>query len=71
MADLVNAWFRHPFAEHWATAPPHRRTARTSRTGGSAGRICDINPKYRSSPGRTFYTHISDQYAPFHTKVVN
>ncbi|HBU0344697.1 TPA: transposase, partial [Klebsiella pneumoniae] len=30
-----------------------------------------INPKYGSSPGRTFYTHISDQYAPFHTKVVN
>ncbi|HGV5246823.1 Tn3 family transposase, partial [Enterobacter chengduensis] len=28
-------------------------------------------PKYGSSPGRTFYTHISDQYAPFHTKVVN
>ncbi|RWT32187.1 hypothetical protein DN619_35245, partial [Klebsiella michiganensis] len=23
------------------------------------------------SPGRTFYTHISDQYAPFSAKVVN
>ncbi|MGK1011906.1 Tn3 family transposase [Klebsiella pneumoniae] len=30
-----------------------------------------LNPKYGSSPGRTFYTHISDQYAPFSTKVVN
>ncbi len=30
-----------------------------------------INPKYGSSPGRTFYTHISDQYAPFSAKVVN
>jgi TnpA family transposase len=26
---------------------------------------------YGSSLGRTFYTHISDQYAPFHIKVVN
>jgi TnpA family transposase len=24
-----------------------------------------------AAAGRTFYTHISDQYAPFHTKVVN
>ncbi len=30
-----------------------------------------INPKYGSSPGVQFYTHISDQYAPFHTKVIN
>ena len=35
------------------------------RNGGNS------NSKYGSSPGRTFYTHISDQYAPFHTKVVN
>jgi TnpA family transposase len=30
-----------------------------------------VNPKYGSEPGRTFYTHISDQYAPFSTRVVN
>ena len=49
LAELVNAQFRHSFAEN---------------TG-------HVNPKYRSEPGRLFYTHISDQYAPFHTKVVN
>ncbi|WP_142244795.1 Tn3 family transposase, partial [Klebsiella pneumoniae] len=41
------------------------------RTGSKAESTGHINPKYGSSPGRTFYTHISDQYAPFHTKVVN
>ncbi|QLD53936.1 Tn3 family transposase, partial [Paraburkholderia fungorum] len=41
------------------------------RAGGRAESTGHINPKYGSSPGRTFYTHISDQYAPFHTKVVN
>ena len=53
------------------TAPHHHRTARTSGTGSKAESTGHINPKYGSSPGRTFYTHISDQYAPFHTKVVN
>ena len=41
------------------------------RTGGRAESTGHINPKYGSEPGRLFYTHISDQYAPFHTKVVN
>lgn len=27
--------------------------------------------KYGNDPDVTFYTHISDQYAPFHTKVIN
>jgi TnpA family transposase len=25
--------------------------------------------RYGTEPGLTFYTHISDRYAPFHTKV--
>jgi TnpA family transposase len=31
----------------------------------------NVNPKYGSEPGVQFYSHISDQYAPFHTKVIN
>jgi TnpA family transposase len=30
-----------------------------------------VNLKYGNDPGVTFYTHISDQYTPFHTKVIN
>ena len=30
-----------------------------------------FNAKYGTDPGVTFYTHISDQYAPFHTRVIN
>jgi Transposase and inactivated derivatives, TnpA family len=30
-----------------------------------------VNPRYGSEPGVLFYTHISEQYAPFHTKVIN
>jgi Tn3 transposase DDE domain len=30
-----------------------------------------VNARYGSGPGVTFYTHISDRYAPFHTKVIN
>lgn len=30
-----------------------------------------MNLKYGQEPGIQFYTHISDQYAPFHTQVIN
>ena len=41
------------------------------RAGGRGEASGQVNPKYGNEPGVTFYTHISDQYAPFHTKVIN
>jgi hypothetical protein len=46
---------------------PRRRPA---LQGGEQSTV-HIDPKYDSEPGRLFYTHICEQYAPFHTKVVN
>ena len=71
LAELVNAQFQHPFAGHWGDGTTSSSDGQNFRTGSKAESTGHINPKYGSSPGRTFYTHISDQYAPFHTKVVN
>ncbi len=71
LSELVNAQYRHPFAEHWGDGSTSSSDGQNFRTGNKAESTGHINPKYGSSPGRTFYTHISDQYAPFHTKVVN
>ena len=30
-----------------------------------------VNPRYGSAPGRLIYTHVSDQYTPFSTQLVN
>ncbi|MCL0295891.1 Tn3 family transposase, partial [Escherichia coli] len=70
-AELVNAQFRHPFAGHWGDGTTSSSDGQNFRTASKAKSTGHINPKYGSSPGRTFYTHISDKYAPFHTKVVN
>jgi len=71
LAELVNAQLRHPFAEHWGDGTTSSSDDQNFRTGSNAESTGHSNPKYGSSPGRTFYTHISDQYAPFHTKAVN
>jgi TnpA family transposase len=41
------------------------------KTGGHAEARGQVNPKYGSEPGVQFYTHVSDQYAPFYTTVIN
>jgi TnpA family transposase len=33
--------------------------------------IAQTNAKYGRDPVVTFYTHISDRYAPFHTKAIS
>jgi TnpA family transposase len=71
LAELVNTQFRHPFAEHWGDGTTSSSDGQRFKTGSKAESTGHINPKYGSEPGRLFYTHISDQYSPFHTKVIN
>lgn len=71
LADLVNAQFEQPFAGHWGDGTTSSSDGQRFKAGGRAETGGNVNPKYGSEPGVLFYTHISDQYAPFHTKVIN
>jgi TnpA family transposase len=71
LAELVNAHLRHPFAVWWGEGTTSSSDGQRFRAGGRAEAAGNINPKYGSDPGVQFYTHISDQYTPFDTKVIN
>jgi TnpA family transposase len=71
LAELVNAQFSHPFAENWGDGTTSSSDGQRFKSGSKAEGTGHINPRYGNEPGRMFYTHISDQYAPFSTKVVN
>ena len=71
LAELVNAQLRQPFAENWGDGTTSSSDGQRFKAGGHAERGGNINPKYGSEPGIQFYTHVSDQYSPFHTKVIN
>ena len=71
LADLVNAQLAQPFAAHWGDGSTSSSDGQRFRVGGKAESTGHINPKYGAEPGRQFYTHVSDRYAPFHTKVIN
>jgi TnpA family transposase len=71
LATLVNAQLNQSFAENWGDGTTASSDGQRFRAGGRAESTGHINPKYGSEPGRLFYTHISDQYAPFSSKLVN
>lgn len=71
LAELINEQYQHPFAANWGDGTTSSSDGQRFKAGGHAERTGQVNLKYGTEPGVTFYTHISDQYAPFHTNVVN
>lgn len=71
LAKIINTQSYHSFSSYWGEGKTSSSDGQRFATGSYAQRTGNINPKYGSSPGVQFYTHISDQYAPFHTKVIN
>jgi TnpA family transposase len=71
LAETVNHQHRVPFAANWGEGRTSSSDGQRFRAGGRGEAAGQVNLKYGNDPGVTFYTHISDQYAPFHTKVIN
>ncbi len=71
LAELVNHQHRIPFAKYWGEGTTSSSDGQRYRAGGHGGSAGQVNARYGNEPGVLFYTHVSDQYAPFHTKVIN
>jgi len=70
LAELVNTQHRTPFAAHWGAGTTSSSDGQHFKVGGQGGHTGHVNLRHGADPGVTFYTHISDQYAPFHTTVI-
>lgn len=71
LAEIINTQSKHPFSSYWGEGKTSSSDGQRFAVGSHAQKTGNINPKYGNAPGVQFYTHISDQYAPFHTKVIN
>lgn len=70
LACLVDAIHAQPFTKIWGDGDTSSSDGQFFRAGGHGEARADYNAKYGSEPGVKFYTHISDRYAPFHSKVI-
>lgn len=71
LAEIVNAQFQQPLAAWWGDGTTSSSDGQNFKAGGRGEFAGQVNLKYGPEPGVQFYTHISDQYAPFHTKIIN
>ena len=71
LAEIVNHQHSFPFSGHWGAGTTSSSDGQYFHVGGRGEHAGQVNARYGSGPGVTFYTHISDRYAPFHTKVIN
>jgi TnpA family transposase len=70
LACLADAIHARPFTKIWGDGDTSSSDGQFFKAGGHGEARADYNAKYGSEPGVKFYTHVSDRYAPFHTKVI-
>ncbi len=70
LACLVDAIHTQPFTRIWGDGDTSSSDGQFFRAGGHGEARADYNAKYGSEPGVKFYTHVSDRYAPFYSKVI-
>jgi TnpA family transposase len=70
LACLVDAIHAQLFTKIWGDGDTSSSDGQFFRAGGHGEARADYNAKYGSEPGVKFYTHVSDRYAPFYSKVI-
>ena len=70
LAELVNYQHRLPFAAHWGSGKTSSSDGQNYKVGGHGGQTGQVNLRYGTDSGINLYTHLSDQYAPYHIKAI-
>ena len=70
LARLIDAQRTLPLAQVWGDGKTSSSDGQYFRAGGHGEALADVNARHGDDPGVSFYTHISDQFGPYHTKVI-
>jgi TnpA family transposase len=70
LARLIEAHRALPLAAMWGDGTTSSSDGQFFQAGGRGEAIGEVNARHSNEPGVAFYTHISDQFGPFHTKVI-
>ena len=67
---LIEAHRALPLSSMWGDGTTSSSDGQFFHAGGRGEAIGDVNARHGNEPGVAFYTHVSDQFGPFHTKVI-
>jgi TnpA family transposase len=67
---LVNQQQREPFAAHFGSGMASSSDGQFFQAAGAGRAAANLNAHYGHEPGFKAYTHLSDRYSPFYTKLI-
>lgn len=70
LGRLIDAHRALPLSQVWGDGTKSSSDGQHFFAGGRGEAVADVNARHGNEPGVSFYTHVSDQYGPFHTKVI-
>jgi TnpA family transposase len=70
-SELVNFQHKLSFASNWGEGKSSSSDGQRFGVGGIKEPRAKVNLKYGFEPGLMFYTHLSDQYAPYYVQVIS
>ena len=71
LAAIVDAHHRLPFARHWGDGSTSSSDGQFFRAGRESSGAAEVNARYGGEPGVKIYTHLSDHFASFHSRVIS
>jgi hypothetical protein len=69
-ARLVDAQRQLPLASSWGGGRMSSSDGQFFQAGGHGAARSELNARYGNEPGVSFYSHLSDQFGAFYTKVI-
>src|SRR3546814_18720351 len=70
LARIIDAHRVLPLAGLWGDGRTSSSDGQFYRAGGRGEAVGDVNARPGNEHGVAFYTHVSDQYGPFHHKSI-
>lgn len=71
LGAITNFQHKYPFSSYWGDGSNPSSDGQFFRAVGKSSPLPQVNAKYGRDPGLSFYTHISDQYAPFYVQGIS
>jgi len=71
LAAIIDAHHRLSFARHWGDGSASSSDGQFFRAGRERAGAAEVNAKYGGEPGVKIYTHLSDHFASFHSRVIS
>ena len=71
LAMIISAHHELPFARHWGAGTSSSSDGQFFRTGRSRSGAADVNAKYGAEPGVKIYSHLSDHFASFGSRIMS